>query len=71
MLVLRIEANACISLVYSGHVTLQFKDRVYLIGGRSAEIQTYNLEETERNADVWYTNDGGETASQPGRHQGQ
>lgn len=46
-------------LLISGHVTLQFKDKLYLIGGRSSDIQSYNLENTERNADVWYTADGG------------
>jgi len=43
----------------AGHATCQFQKKMWVIGGRSAEYQTFNLQSTERNADVWYTSDGG------------
>lgn len=46
--------------VFIGHATCEFKDKMWLIGGRTAEYDTWNLQATERNADVWSTEDGGQ-----------
>ena len=48
-----------IVIYITGHATCQFKDKMWLIGGRTAEYDTWNLQATERNADVWSTQDGG------------
>ncbi|CAM9444796.1 unnamed protein product, partial [Choristocarpus tenellus] len=46
------------------HATAVFKDKLWVVGGRSELYQAYNLEYTHRRGDVWTSSDYGATWAQ-------
>jgi hypothetical protein len=44
---------------FPAHATAVFKGRIYLTGGRTNKYTTYNLLDSYKMGDVWYSVDGG------------
>jgi hypothetical protein len=45
----------CCSLSSTAHASCLFKNKMYVIGGHGDTYPTYNLIESDKTADVWYS----------------
>ena len=43
----------------SAHASCVFKEKIWVVGGRTAEYVTWNLLNSYKAGDVWYTSNGG------------
>lgn len=53
-----IDPSRCAALLRPAHATATFKGRIWLTGGRSKVYSRWDLERSQRRADVWWTENG-------------